>query len=39
MRQLHFKYYTEGKENVQQDKCLEVHDPLEGIVLYCLLSL
>lgn len=39
LRQLHFKYYTQVEENVQQDKCLEVRDPLEGIVLYRLLSL
>lgn len=37
--QLHFKYYAEVKENVQPDKCLEVHDPLKGNVLYWLPSL
>lgn len=28
--QLHFKYCAEVQENVQQDKCPEVRDPLES---------
>lgn len=28
--QLHFKYRAEVEENVQQDKCPEVRDPLES---------
>lgn len=28
--QLHFKYCAEVEENVQQDKCPEVRDPLES---------